>query len=391
VLAIGMGGQIAYAGVTFGLPALAPSLRDTYDLELYQLGIVLGASNVGMLLCLLLWGLAADHIGERAVIAIGMTGAAGALALASTVDGWAALAAALTAAGSFGASANSASGRAVMHAFGPEERGFALGIRQTAATIGGAVAAVALPMLAGPRASFHVLAVACLVAAAAAAYGLPSRSPTRESRRGRPLQDGRIWRLASGSALVCVGQTCVVSFVALYLHDQHGLSAAAAAGALAAVNVGGLLLRVGAGAWSDRLRKRVTPLRYLAFTFAATLLACAVLVDAPAELVVPSIVLAGALALSWNGLSYTATAELAGASSSGTALGLQQTMLTGAGAATPVVFAASVAATSWRLSFAAATVAPLAGAWLLASLARAEGRGGEDAVAPEAAAEAAVS
>ena len=57
-------------------------------------------------------------------------------------------------------------------------------------------------------------------------------------------------------------------------------------------------------------------------------------------------------------------AELAGTRRSGAALGFQQTVLSGAGVVAPVVFAASVSATSWPAAFGLAAVFPVAG-WLV--------------------------
>jgi hypothetical protein len=65
--------------------------------------------------------------------------------------------------------------------------------------------------------------------------------------------------------------------------------------------------------------------------------------------------------MSWNGLSFTAAAELAGGRRSGAAIGFQQSVLSGVGAVAPVVFAALVAATSWRVGFALAALCPLPG------------------------------
>jgi len=46
----------------------------------------------------------------------------------------------------------------------------------------------------------------------------------------------------------------------------------------------------------------------------------------------------GVLAMSWNGLSFTAAAELAGRARSGASLGLQQTALAVGGATLPARF-----------------------------------------------------
>ena len=72
--------------------------------------------------------------------------------------------------------------------------------------------------------------------------------------------------------------------------------------------------------------------------------------------------------MSWNGLSFTAAAELAGRGRSGAAIGMQQTVSVGGGRVVPPAFAAVVAATSWRVGFALAAVFPLVGVQLLRPL-----------------------
>ena len=78
----------------------------------------------------------------------------------------------LALAGAAGSSVNSASGRAVMAWFPAEQRGLALGIRQAAIPIGGALAAIALPPIeqaGGVQAAF--LAIAAVSFAGAARCG----------------------------------------------------------------------------------------------------------------------------------------------------------------------------------------------------------------------------
>ncbi|MBA3365332.1 MAG: hypothetical protein H0U03_06035 [Actinobacteria bacterium] len=91
------------------------------------------------------------------------------------------------------------------------------------------------------------------------------------------------------------------------------------------------------------------------------------LLDSRAALLVPALVLSAVLGMSWNGLSFTAAAELGGARS-GAALGLQQTVLSAVGVACPIAFAAIVAATSWRTGFPLVALCPLAGAAVLRRL-----------------------
>jgi hypothetical protein len=94
----------------------------------------------------------------------------------------------------------------------------------------------------------------------------------------------------------------------------------------------------------------------------------ALLVGAPLVALVPVLVLAGTLGLSWNGLSFTAAAELAGRARSGAAIGLQQTVLGVAYTAAAIGFAAIVDASSWRAGYALAALCPLAGYAVLGRL-----------------------
>ena len=56
------------------------------------------------------------------------------------------------------------------------------------------------------------------------------------------------------------------------------------------------------------------------------------LLDAPLVVLLPVLVAAGVLSMSWNSLSFAAAVELAGHGRSGVAIGLQQTLLNGPGA-----------------------------------------------------------
>jgi len=160
VLAAGTAAQTSFSAVTIGLPVLAPVLRDAYDLSLFRVGIVLDSVWVGTMLTLLPWGLLADRIGERLVLAVGLGACAAALIGAANTDTFTQLVVLLALAGAAGASVNSASGRAVMQWFPASERGLALGVRQTAIPLGGLVAAIALPAL-GLHSAFIFLAALC--------------------------------------------------------------------------------------------------------------------------------------------------------------------------------------------------------------------------------------
>ena len=319
------------------------------------------------------------------MIAVGLTGAAGGLALASQTTSGGALGAALVLAGAFGSSANAASGRAVVSWFGPSQRGFALGLRHMSTPLGGAIAAALLPLAAdagGVEAALLALAGACLAGAAAAAIGLRRAEPEPGEldeppphvTSAGPLRDRGIWRLSLGTAAVVLGQISVLSFLALYLHEQRGWSVTASALALAGVQIGGAAARVAAGAWSDRLGSRIRPLRAIALAGGVCLGVATALLPAPDGLAVPLLIVAGIVVMAGNGVSFAAAAEMVAPSRVGTALGLQNTILFVAVAAASPLFGAAVGLLSWPAAFALASVCPLVGWLTLGPLAAAEAR-----------------
>jgi sugar phosphate permease len=355
---------------------MAPRLRSVYGLSLGQTGFLISCSLVGSVVSLIPWGIATDRIGERVVLVIGLAGCGGFLLAAASAHAFWSLALLLAAAGAFGASVQSASGRAVMHWFGQSERGLALGIRQTAIPISGFLVAVALPPIVdagGVGWGFAVLGLACLAGAAVGGIvvreGVVDEGPELASAPG-PLRDRRIWTLSVGSSLILAPQLCVAGFAVLFLHEEHGLSESAAAAVLALMQLLAVGGRIGAGRWSDVRASRVGPLRTIALTAAALVGLTALLVAAPLAVLLPVLVAAGVVSMSWNSLSFAAAVELAGHGKSGSAIGLQQTVLNVPGAAYPGLFGALVAATTWRLGYAVVALFPLAGWRVLRALTR---------------------
>lgn len=372
VLAAGTLAQASFSASSVGLPALGPALKAHYGLTLGETGVVLAAIGIGMLFTLLPWGLVADRVDERWVIAIGLMAAAGALTVASTTHGFGAVTGVLVGVGALGASVNAASGRAIMGWFSPSELGLALGIRQTAIPIGGAVGAALLPVLAsagGTRLAFLFLGGACATGAAVAAVFIRSRSVV-EPKLGdvsRPLRDPRMWLLGTGTGLYLTAQIGITGFVVLFLHEHRHVSPHAAAALLAAINVLAIGARITSGRISDRLGSRLRPLRTIGVMLALSTAGVAAATDTPLAFLVPLFLVAGVLSMSWNGLAYAAAAEAAGSDRTGAALGFQQTLLGVVVAAAPPAVAA-VAEHSWRLAFLLAAAGPVLGVLILQRL-----------------------
>jgi sugar phosphate permease len=379
VLAVGAGATASISAVQGGLPALGPAIQEAFGLSLVQVTAVFTAFALGTVTTLLAWGVLADRVGERHVIAGGL-GAAGVLmAGVAASDGYAALVGGVALAGALGASGIAASGRAVFNWFPRQERGLALGLRQTAVPVGAAAASFSLPPLAaaaGLDAALYVLAGAMMLAACSA--GIWLREGPRFESVAPPapdaLRDPRIWRLSAASSLMIVGQVGVTSLLVLYLYTERDWSAASAALALGGMQLGAALARIAAGRWSDLRDERIEPFRRLAAVAGLLLLAAAALTPAPTAIAIPVLIAGGVAAMSWNGLSFTAAAEISGRRQAGTAMGIQNTAMRVVAAGVPVTFGALASGVSWPAAFAVMGVTPLVARALLAPLVEDERR-----------------
>lgn len=380
-LSVGVVAQAALGATLAGIPAISPAIRAEFQLTLSEIGVVVAAVSAGMVVTVLPWGLAVDRVGERVAVAVGLVGAAVALVIAARASTPTAFALALAGSGLCGAATIAGTGTAVMRWFAVEERGVAMGIRQIAIPAGGAAAGLTVPHLArggGVSAALLGLAAACAVAALASAVGLrdaaqPTRVPAAESTPPSPLRDRGLWRLSAATGLLVSGQATLLAFGVLLLHEEHGLAAATAATFFAAVSLAGAVVRVGVGRLSDRSIGRVRLLRILAGVNVAALAVLVGTAEMRALVFVPVFAVAMLVVLSWNGLAFTAAAER-GRGRSGTALGLQTTVVAGCAAVAPMLFGVIVDATSWRAGLLIMAAGAGGSWWALGTLAAEEDR-----------------
>lgn len=374
ILVVGCLGTMVVGALRQGMPALGPQFRDTFELTIGETGLVFAALAAGMTAGLIPWGMLADRTGERPVLAAGLLGTTASVVLAAVADGFPLLLLGLFLAGFFGGSATGASGRAIMGWFGRAERGFVLGIRQTAIPVGGALAALSLPAIAigaGLRDALLALAAFTVVAAVAGALWMRDPPPAPAPKgfvTKPPMRDGRIWRLGIGSGLFVMAQAAIIGFVVLFLVDEHGMGPGSAALVLAGIQLASAVTRIGVGRWSDRKERRIVPLRHAGLTGAALVALAALLSGAPNVVLVPLLIAGGAAMSSWNGLAFTAAAEIAGRARAGTAMSLQNTLVSVLGIFASPLFGFLVEHTSWQAAFLSIVAAPVAGWWVLRPL-----------------------
>src|SRR5690625_3698521 len=357
ILSIGMMAQAASVSAMFGVPIVLPQLRVAFDVTTAQAGMLAGLPSFGLLLTLLLWGLVIDRAGERWTMALSLLLTAGALGLLWTVsDLWGA-AAVLLFMGTVGGPVNAASGRLVLLWFPADQRGLAMGIRQSALPLGVGVSALVLPAAADAWGFVGAMSLPALLSLLALPFVLimpetpsaPARSSGREkkaepepSRTGSPYRHWTIWRVHGVSMLLGVPQVALMTYAVIYLVQEQGWGAPAAGVVVAIAQIPGAAGRLLLGLRSDRTGERLRPVRWLAVISGCFLVLLSVLPYAWAWTAVPLVLSCLVLTMWHNGLTFLAVAEIAGTAWSGRALAVQNWLQGISTTLTPVLMAAVI-------------------------------------------------
>lgn len=350
-----------------GVAFLIPALENDRGTPLAQAGLLSSMPSFGMVVTLIAWGYLLDRIGERIVLTVGSVLTAAAAYAATTVHSMMAIGAFLFVGGMAAASCNAAGGRLVSGWFPPHQRGLAMGIRQTAQPLGIALGALVIPELAehGPMAGLTFPALMCTVSAVASAIGVidPPRKPrtaASEEELANPYRGPQVLRrIHASSALLMMPQTVTVTFMLVWLINNHGWSIASAGTLVTVSQLLGAVGRVLVGRWSDRVGSRLRPVRMIAIAGGLALVSLAIADHLKSAYAVPLMVAASVIAVLDNGLESTAITEYAGPYWSGRALGLQNTYQRLMAAGGPPVFGALIVASGYPAAFLVCGLFPL--------------------------------
>ena len=351
-----------------GVAFLIPTLHTEFGLDLARAGLISAMPAFGMVLTLIAWGAVVDRVGERAVLSVGSGLTAAAALGAALAPSLVWVAAFLFLGGMAAASSNSASGRLVVGWFAAEQRGLAMGIRQTAQPLGVGLGALVIPRLAqsygvGPALLFP--AAMCALAAAVCAVAVVD--PPRDSREQAPAEDlanpyrgSRVlWRIHAASVLLVVPQVLVWTFTLVWLMAERGWSAASAGALVTVAQILGAGGRIAAGRWSDVVGSRLRPIRIIAAAASASMMMLALTDALDSGWSVAVMIVASVVTVSDNGLAYTAIAEIAGPFWSGRALGTQNTSQLLTAGLTPPLFGALIGAAGFPVAFAVCALFPV--------------------------------
>jgi sugar phosphate permease len=366
ILAVGTYAQAATCTFLYGIPMLIPALRAQLGLSLFRAGLLVSAPILGVLLTLIAWGALADRYGERVVIVTGVGACSILVAVAASVHSLGLLAVLLGLGGACAASVNAASGRVVMGWFPREERGLAMGTRQTAQPLGVAIAALVLPSLGATHDPLLALWFPAGLCALAAVLVLvlvadpPRPSPGSEPVAASPYRDSwTLPRIHLASSMLVVPQFAVATFTLTYLVEQRHWDAGVAGRWVFAFQAAGAAGRIVAGVWSDRVRSRLRPMRQLAVASALLMAGLSVGSALSAGWIVVVFALGAVVTVADNGLAYVSVAEFAGPTWAGRALGAQNTLQNVAAIATAPILATVIGDSRYGWAFAVTAVFPL--------------------------------
>ena len=249
-----------------GISPLSPSLVDGLGLTRLQVAFLVPSIYVAGLLFSLPGGRLADRLGVRPTFLGGL--AVGALGLlgAALAPGFLVFLLCLFVAGAGWSVVNPALGKAIMDVFPLRERGIAMGIKQMGLTVGGLIAALALPAIAAALDWRHAIGACAVIVAVPVALGWRPLAAFRDRAHGGPPSldppgAGSTWWWARHPGLVVffatgfllgMVQGAVLAYLPLFTIQALGFDKIGAGLLVAASQAGGAASRLALGAASDR-------------------------------------------------------------------------------------------------------------------------------------------
>ena len=359
----------AHANSSFG--PLGPFLQQDLGITLSQLGLLTGIRFLGTMVSSIPSGLAADRLPARHLLMLGQL-FFGALLVPLSLSGsyWGLLLCMIVIGLGFSV-INPTTTRVVMEQFPPNRRATVMALKQMGVPAGGVLAGALLPWLATVL-SWQWALMSCglvLLASALLAWrGMPAQAVAAQAE-AKPLEASAFWAelryllrrtdllLVSGIQTVFTAcQFILVTYLAVFLVEEHGYSPVAAGFMFGVAQVSGLVFRLLWGLASDILlggRRREVVL-LIGACLVVGLLALAWLPEgSPVWLVGLVAVIAGAGGLAWAGVFILIRAELGGKERSAASTGLGMAIASSGGLLGPPAFGLTV---EWTGSYAVAWV-----------------------------------
>lgn len=377
-LSVSTGAMAASTFGTLSFPAIAPLVRDRFDLTTIEVGTFTALVFFGAMIASVPAGRLTDRLGAPVMLAIAQAGVAGGVAISALAPSRLVFLAGIGVAGLAYGGVNPPTNVLVSDAIPRRHRALFLSVKQTGVPIGGLAASLALPSIAeavGWRASL-LLPIVVLLSASGLALTLVRREAGRLREGGSAWDRSEPEVAAPAPALAPMGlygfimagvQLSFVGYLTLYLVDERSFTPTHAGFALAVALAAGVLGRIVWGAVSDRFFQSHATALAMAGLGSATGFALLVIGTGPT--LWASIVVVGFCGVGWNGVYLALVADRATLSTLGRATGSALLFLYAGVVVLPPLFGALFEAVdSWPGTWSAA-VALTVGATLAMALA----------------------
>jgi ACS family hexuronate transporter-like MFS transporter len=341
ILALISFSHIVGASAQYGISTLAPFYQEELGLSRAQVGLFISAFYLAMTGASFGAGWLADRMGVgkttlQGHLSVGVC--IGAAALAPSFA-WAFLCFFLCGLGY--AFLNPASTKGVMAWFYRDERATAMGIKQTGVPAGGfftALLAAPLVLLIGWRGAFVALGIvnflfglvfSCLWREPCSDVRSVAPQRDRPTENIAPLNVRRFLPASFGTASFLIGQMSLITYLPLYLKESMGFTPYWASQALAIVQGGAMVGRIGWGVASDRLfgGRRKIVLIIIGVASVVLMTGLSLMTErSPLLLLLAIVFLLGLCIVGYQGVSYTLIGEIAGTTRTGVAMGLMITI-----------------------------------------------------------------
>lgn len=331
---------------TFGQSAfgvLASNLIEEFEVERWQIGILVSASGFTGAALSPIFGRVTDRVGSvRSTVGV-MVLAMIAMTLVLSAPTYVVLFAGALIFGFPNGWTNPATNALIVDNVPPGARGVVTGIKQSGVQVGAFLGGILLPLISSisnwrfALASFLVLPVAGLVGMWRRP-GVERSASTRGSTR-TPVPRVVRWVAVYGT-VTGLGVSGIVTFLPLFAEEDQGWSTSQAGLLIAGVGLVAIASRIIWGSASERWLGHGRTLRLLAVlsTLAAALLALASADAVPSWVLVPAALLFGAGASSWNAVGMLVVMDYSLPELVGRGTGLAMLgFLTGVGLGAPLM------------------------------------------------------
>jgi MFS family permease len=375
ILALFTASMIAGGAGYAGIGALLPYLETAYAVSRAQLGFAAIAVTLGAGLTISASGIFCDRFGDRATMFFSGMLMAASLTAAALVHSYALMLAFFFIYGIGFAAMCPAGSHAILFFFSKEERGLAMGIRQTGMPLGGVAGALLFAAM-GSHFGYRgaVLSAAALVfVTTIVATQLYREPPTLHGERVavrvlaadvlHMAREPRLLAVSLSSGLLFFVQASFIAYFPIAMVHVGALKAEAAAVTFACGHLAAACARVIAGRASDSLFRgsRMMPMALMGTIAALGAFGLSFAGIVPLPVVVAAALLLGFGGEGWFGLSLIAMAEIGGPEHARGALGFGLTVAFAAGTIAPLVFGAIASSAGYPAAWQATALIALAG------------------------------